>query len=210
MTLVKEIVDHVHHDSLHFPVLLVKVLPFIIDDEEISVILIRFLNSAVYLDGLGNRFIASLVAHCEKRLCSLRRSYHVDYRVVAEVPELPGGKALAPDNSVPDIFGHVSLPIHQTPIAKQNGWYALAFCKLNERIFEMDLSVENRSLKSNSLLEGELVTVDHGAALHEHCGCLWHLENPQALLFQVFTNLFDGLCFSSAWTTSDTNFKNVP
>lgn len=121
-------------------------------------------ESTSFLFSLVARLIVSIRIEL---LSAISTRHHMDNGIVAAIAQVNRVPAGLIKQSLPHIVLRVGLAIHNTSITHENAARLRVARNLNEDIFESHLGAHNVDLKPDSVLQTELVSLDHSTTFHE-------------------------------------------
>ncbi len=100
--------------------------------------------------------------------------HHMHDCLVALISELYSRPTCLIENGLPDIFVHIGLPIHDTPINQQDGVRLLHLGNVYEYLLQVHLEFHKKFLELHCLSESHCASICVDAAFLKDHGGFWN------------------------------------
>ena len=154
--------------------------------------------------------VASFVVFARVKLFSaIRRCFQVDDNFVPSVSQLDCTPASFVEKCLPDLICDVSLTIHDTPVADENGLLVSMQRSLEKDVFEDHLCLHEIDLELDTISEGHLAGLNEASPLHHQRGSLWNEKNFESLLGKLFVKGEQCSRLAGARSARETNARDL-
>ena len=128
---------------------------------------------------------------------------HMDDGLVPSVAQLDCVPGRLIKQRLPEVFVGVGAAVHDSPVADDDRLDVGVDGDVDENVLQDHLGAHHVYLEAHSVGKGQLVSLDHCASLHEHSGCFWNDQHPEAQLRERLVESGQCGCLARARATCE-------